>query len=87
MTEFFTSNTVQLELWLQLIFNLDDQTKASKIYVLSKLSYIFCGLDKSKHPKEIFERNFMFTSAAIKHSHFVVVLQSQCLLVPHSSPK
>lgn len=78
MTEFFTRNAVQLKLWLQLIFHLDGQGKASKTYVLSKLNNILCCLAKSKHPKEIFEGNFLFTSAAIRHFSFFSISMYLC---------
>lgn len=82
MTELFTRNTVQVELQLQLIFHLDGQETASKTYVLSKLDNILYCPAKSEHPKEIFDGNFLFTSAAIRYSLF---FQFQCISVPHSS--
>lgn len=88
MTELFTRNTVQLELWLQLIFHLDGQGKSLKNYVLSKLNNIFCCLAKSKQPKEIFEGNVLFTSAAIRHSLFFFFNFNVSLyLIPHLCDK
>lgn len=85
MTELFTRNTVQIELQLQLIFHLDGQETASKTYVLSKLNNILCCPAKSKHPKEIFEGNFLFTSAAIRYSFFFFFSFNVSLcLIPHS---
>lgn len=78
---------MQLELCLQLIFHLDDQVKASKIYILSKLNHISCCLAKSKQPKEIFKRNILFTSVAMKNAFYFPSISRSLCLIPYPSGK